>query len=226
MSHLKKITLLLALAACLLNCRIPAYGAEPVKSNLDILTELAAGVADELISGMQSSLKAQSGIRLIPYAEGETYEFLMNIFTTELTARGIKTYSSVPAGAKDAPKTTEKNAAGMELSIQALEFSLTYPRIFRSHIIGGKQIKRRAEITLFAKLLDSADRSVAWVGEASRVHDDQFSYGDRTQAEKSLFTFTKPEVEPAGWGRIVEPVVVSGIIVGLVYLFFSNQTDN
>jgi hypothetical protein len=230
MSYLKKITVFFALTACLLSLYLPALGAEAVKSNLDVLTELAAGVANELIAGFQSSLGTQAGVRLIPRGEGETYEFLMNVFTAELTSRGIKTYSSAPKGAGNAKDLADEfepaTERTMELNIQALEFSLTYPKIFRSYLIGGRNVKRRAEITVFAELLDTADRSVAWVGEASKVHDDQFSYGDRAQVEESLFTFTKPEVKPASWGRIVEPVVVSGIIVGLVYLFFSNQSDN
>jgi hypothetical protein len=223
MRHLKKIALFIAFTACLSGLRPAAYADEPVKSNLDVLTELATGVAGELISGFQSSLGTHTGVRLVPYAEDETYKFLMNIFTTELTARGIKTYTSAPTSA---PGAEDQSDGAMELNIQALEFTLNYPKIFRSHLIGGKRVNRRAEITLFAKLLDSADNSVAWVGEATRAHDDQFNYGDRARAEKSLFEFTKPEVEPPNWGRIVEPVVVSGIIVGLVYLFFSNQSDN
>jgi hypothetical protein len=226
MSHLKKITLVLALTLCLLGYRLPAHGAEPIKSNLDILTELATGVADELISSFQSNLNVQGGIRLVPHAEDETYDFLMNVFTAELSAKGIKTYSSAKSGAKHASDSSAAQEGTMELNIQALDFSLTYPKIFRSYLIGGKQVKRQAEIKLFATLLNSADRSVAWVGEASRVHEDQFSYGDRAQAEKSVYEFTKPEVKPPNWGRIIEPVVVSGIIVGLVYLFFSNQSDN
>jgi hypothetical protein len=223
MSHLKKITLFLALAGCLLGHRLPAYGTEEIKSNLDVLTELAEGVAGELISGFQSSLDDHSGVRLVPIANDSTYKFLMNIFTVELTARGIKTYTS---GARASSGTAEGNEGAMELNIQAIEFSLSYPKIFRSYLIGGKRVKRHAEITLFAELIDSADRSVAWVGEATREYDDQFNYSDRTQVEKSLFEFTKPKVTPPNWARVIEPVVVSGIIVGLVYLFFSNQSDS
>ncbi len=46
------------------------------------------------------------------------------------------------------------------------------------------------------------------------------------QVENDLFTFTKPEKKATNWSKIVEPVVVSGIIVGLIYLFFSNQSSD
>ena len=48
----------------------------------------------------------------------------------------------------------------------------------------------------------------------------------RHAVEAGLYSFTKPERETKKWGRIVEPVVVSGIIVGLIYLFFSNQSGD
>ncbi|MFH1755637.1 MAG: hypothetical protein ABIA59_08020, partial [Candidatus Latescibacterota bacterium] len=106
MSHLKKIVLSVALLACLLGCRLSAFGALPVKSNLDVLTELASGVAEELIANFQSRMGNASGVLLLPHAKDETYEFLVNIFMKELTASGIKTYSSNPPASDDVPPST------------------------------------------------------------------------------------------------------------------------
>jgi hypothetical protein len=64
---------------------------------------------------------------------------------------------------------------------------------------------------------------VLWVGESSREYNDEFNHSDKGLVEEGNFSFTKPAVPPGGWGRYVEPVFVSGIVVGLVYLFFSNQ---
>ena len=35
-----------------------------------------------------------------------------------------------------------------------------------------------------------------------------------------------PVRDEVKWGRFIEPVIVTGIVVGLVYLFFSNQDSN
>jgi hypothetical protein len=72
-------------------------------------------------------------------------------------------------------------------------------------------------------LVDPTDQSVVWIGEAERSHKDKFSYGDLEEIEAGSFMFTKPEQKSTSWGKVVEPVVVSGIIIGLIYLFFSNQ---
>ncbi len=65
-----------------------------------------------------------------------------------------------------------------------------------------------------------------WVGEAESSYEDSFPFGRISEVEDGAFAFTKPPRDGTNWGKIVEPVVVSGIIVGLIYLFFSNQTDN
>jgi len=78
--------------------------------------------------------------------------------------------------------------------------------------------------SLYAKLLDPENEAVLWVGEAERSHEDQFPYHLISQVEEGVLGFTKPPHQTVKWSKIVEPVVVSGIIVGLIYLFFSNQS--
>ncbi len=204
-----------------------ALGEEAVKSNLDVVTQLATEVAEELLSGFRAHLTSE-GINLAPYATNEAHEFLTNVFTRTLTERGFKAYSRIHRASQgdSISKAYSGRMRAMTLEFQAFEFSLSYPKIFRSYIIGGKKIRRRAEITVFAKLLDPGDQSVVWVGEASRSYEDQFPYSVRPMVEEGLFDFTKPPGEPTRWGRVIEPIVVSGIIVGLVYLFFSNQSDS
>ena len=114
----------------------------------------------------------------------------------------------------------------MELQYQARDFTLSYPKVYRSFLIGGRKVKRTARVNLLAKLIDTRDRSVVWVGEASDTYEDQFAHKHLAQVEAGLFEFTSPPKSQADLGKIVEPVVVSGIIVGLIYLFFSNQDNN
>ncbi len=203
---------------------------ESLRSNLELLTDLSTEVIEELLLEFEAKLEPVQGIALAPHGKDEKYEFLMNVFTTALTANGMKIYpvgKALPADTSGAqPKTEATKTNAMKLEFQAFEFSLTYPKVFRAKLIGGKVVKRKADVKVFAKLLDSSDQSVIWAGEASRSHDDQFDYSARPAVEKGLFSFTKPPIETPRWGRIIEPVVVSGIIVGLVYLFFSNQSDN
>ena len=91
---------------------------------------------------------------------------------------------------------------------------------------GGRKVMRHVDVTVLGKLIDPDDGSMLWIGEASDHHNDEFSHGMLTRVEEGTFLFTKPELPTSGVTRYVEPVLVSGIIVGLIYLFFSNQSDN
>ncbi len=213
---------------CLSGLAVSAADNAAVKSNLDLVSDLSNQVANDLISDFQSQLDRDPAVWLIPFGDGEIYVFLANELTAALSARKIRTY---PPGPLSKPDSAGAGPAGlnrrpMKLEFQALEFNLAYLKVFRSYLIGGKQVSRRAGVKIYARLLDPVDESVVWVGEASRSHKDQFPYSVRSEVEEGLFEFTKPQITPPNWGRIIEPVAVSGIIVGLVYLFYSNQSDN
>ncbi len=241
-------------------------------SNLDLMTTLSTEVVEELVDSLDPKM-INLGIRLKPYAGGENYRLLNNIFMSVCKSRGIKIYA--PAARPAQPKTTTgksaagqgqtaagqgqttagqgqatagqgqtaagqgQSAAGPEsvvdagaakvpvwLEYETLEFSLAYEKVYRSHLIGGKRVKRRADLKVLAKLVAVSDAEVMWIGETSAERSDQFSFGDVDRVEAGTFQFTKPAHPTTGWGKLVEPVFVSGIIVGMIYLFFSNQSDS
>jgi hypothetical protein len=97
--------------------------------------------------------------------------------------------------------------------------------VYRSFLIGGKKVRREANVRMSAKLL-TASGDVSWFGEASAEHSDQFPHGDLNRIQEGTYQFVQPEMPGSGWSKIVEPVFVSAIIVGMIYLFFSNQSDS
>jgi hypothetical protein len=116
-------------------------------------------------------------------------------------------------------------APALTLQFQNVVFDLQYLDSHRSFMIGGKRVDRRASVRIRTTLTDETGR-VLWVGEAERSHEDEVDYGDAARLEQGTYQFNRPVVPESGWGKIVEPVFVTGIIVGLIYLFFSNQSDN
>ncbi|MFQ5510541.1 MAG: hypothetical protein ACE5EO_01710 [Candidatus Krumholzibacteriia bacterium] len=198
---------------------------EPVITNLQLMTILTDEVIEELLSRMPASIKSRPVI-LAPYTSDERYEFISNGFSRILTSNGYRTLKKPVPAAGGSGAGAPPAVGGIRLEYQALDFSLIYPKAYRAHLIGGRKVKRRANITLLAKLVEPGDEAVAWIGEASRSREDQFAHRLLPQVEADLLEFTKPEIPSTRWGRVVEPVVVSGIIVGLIYLFFSNQDNN
>ena len=215
---------LLCAAAC------PAARAADVPTNLDLMSNMATQVVEELLANLPSHVTGDQ-VMLSPYGQGERYQFLTNQFSIVLSGRGYKVSASnvadsVSSAATQSYSGGQTNARGYKLIYQALDFRLMYPKAYRAYLIGGKRVKREADIRVLAKVVDETDGSIVWMGEASRSHSDNFSVGDIDEVEAGLYRFTKPERPETNWGKIVEPVVVTGIIVGLIYLFFSNQNDS
>jgi len=183
-------------------------------SNLDLMTEMTAAVANELGDKFASQL-AGRGVKLRPYAADERYQFLNTVFISTFADRGMTVYkSSVP------------DSSALTVEFQALKFELAYPRVYRSWLFGGKKVERRADITILATIYDPTTGSVLWVGQGGRETVDEFEHGDVKRIQEGTFSFARPELPTSGWSKLVEPVFVGGIVVGLIYLFFSNQNSD
>lgn len=220
--HFEQRSILLScLALACLAFAKPALAGDPAISNIDLMKKLTGDTVDEILAQVPRGFESHDVV-LVPYAVDEQYEFIDNVFTRILTSRGFRVYDGAGAKANDKARA----AGGFRLEYQAMDFNLAYPKIYRSYLIGGRRVKRTADVRLVARVVDPGDDSVVWVGEAGRSHKDQFSYGELPAVEAGVFAFTKPPRKTTNWAKIAEPVVVSGIIVGLIYLFFSNQTNN
>ena len=190
------------------------YAEDPPPTNLDMMTKLGTQVVEYIVGKIEPDVK---GVRLdiVPAASSEEYQLLDDIFTRLLEERGIDTVHR--------KQTDESSAYALEFKVPV--FRLTYPKVYRSYLIGGKKVKREANIKVNAKLVsDTGD--VVWIGESAAKDADQFSHGELARIQEGSYEFVKPDMPGSGWGKVVEPVLVSAIIVGMVYLFFSNQSDS
>lgn len=208
------VAVVLALALC-----SGAASAQAGPTNLELLTSLTGDVVEDLLTALDGA-RAGRAVRLKAAANTEEYRLIETVFTSVMTERGVSVYQAAPGPAGD-----EVPPDVLELQYQALEFGVTYPKVFRTYLIGGKRVNREAGVKIVATLVDPKSGSVLQVEEASRGAADQFAHGERGEVEAGTFAFVKPELPGSGWTKVVEPVFVSGIIVGLIYLFFSNQSD-
>lgn len=225
----RSMYLFIMVTAVLLAASSACAAEDTVKGNLGVISDVTTDIARQVMTQFPPGVR-ERGIVLKPAGNDEKYQLIDDVFTSVFTGNGIKVFSTpgAPAGSADSTGSAPAVAppSRYRLDIRALEFSIRYPRIFRSHLIGGKRVKRTAKVKLSTTLLDPADGSVVWVKEAANDYEDQFPIRYLERVEDDLLTFTKPERNPTKWSRMVEPVVVSGIIVGLIYLFFSNQSGD
>jgi hypothetical protein len=179
------------------------------------MTELTTEVVNELLPHFSERLAGRA-IVLRKYTANEQYQFINTIMARLFTDAGITTYPNA-APTDGTPAIT--------LEYQALEYDLAYTKVYRSYLIGGKKVARKADVTLLATLYDDSG-AVVWTREAKRDYEDNFGHGELDRIEEGNFAFTRPALPGGGWGKYAEPVLVTGIVVGLIYLFFSNQSDS
>lgn len=198
----------------------PQGTGEQTITNYGILEKIAGEALDELAGNMPSI--ARETVILVR-KEGGIDKDIDKVFENELVRKMME------AGLRIASSTS--NSAQAEIpeyvfSYQILSYSIKYPDIGRSYWVGTKEVERLAEVSVFVKLLDSDTGEIIWVGEAQKKYEDRIAYSLLERVEDPTHDFTVPVRDEIRWSRFVEPVIVTGIVVGLVYLFFSNQDSN
>jgi hypothetical protein len=100
---------------------------------------------------------------------------------------------------------------------------LTYPEKFRNSPLGSRKVERRASVSLVAQLMQGARQDVVWVGKGNSQQVSVVPAGKLNYLAGTDFQFNPPPLEQKGMGGYVEPMLVTGIVAGLIYLFYANQ---
>jgi len=214
------LVLVVFIAAIVLSAATVVRAEDKAPSNLDVMTRLGTQVVEDIIGKIDSDVRGVR-LRVVAFANTEEYHLLDDIFMRLLEEKGIDAVVQHPI--PGAAPTNDQSPHALDYKVPV--FRLTYPKVYRSYLIGGKKVRREATLRVSAKLL-SGDGDVVWIGDSSAEYEDQFAHGDLSRVQEGSYEFVKPEMPGSGWGKVVEPVFVSAIIVGMIYLFFSNQSDS
>jgi hypothetical protein len=109
------------------------------------------------------------------------------------------------------------------LRYRVVHFELSYPKNYRTSPLGSRKVQRRFSVSLQAHLLRGEREDVVWVNSGDVEGLDVVPASKLSLIEGTDFPFTKPELRTRGLGSLVEPALVSGIVAGLIYLFYTNQ---
>ena len=198
----------------------PQGTGEHTITNYEILEKIAGEALDELAVNMPSIAKDTV---LLIRKEGGIGSGIDKVFENELVKKMKEAGLRIASRVAD---TDQTETSEYVFSYQIISYSVEYPDIGRSYWVGAKEVERLAEVGIFAKLLDSGTGEIVWVGEAQKKYEDRIAYSLLSRVEDPERDFTVPARDEIKWSRFVEPVIVTGIVVGLVYLFFSNQDSN
>jgi hypothetical protein len=191
-----------------------------IPTNFQIIERISTETVREVISGM-GAIPREDAVLLNKAKTAGNVDFVLeNAFVREMSAAGIRI-------AVEAPKKDEVAAPNgkYRLSYQIVRLSVSYPRISRKWWLGSKAVDRAAQADVFVQLVDLATGDIAWVKEIHKEYKDTIDYSKLKLVEESQYDFTRPSRSEFKMTKLLEPLVVGGIVVGLVYLFFSNQSS-
>ncbi len=198
----------------------PTGTGEKIPTNYEIMERIALEAINELRANMPGLDKEKLVFLSKEKGAGNIDLIFKNAMIKTMTNQGLRVAEELVLS-KDGG-----NEAAYKLSYQLMRFNLKYPDIHRSYWVGSKCVDRQAEIGVFSQLIDLSTGDIVWVGETEKKYEDVISYSLLEKVEDPEYDFTRPPRKELRWSKLVEPVIVTGIVSGLVYLFFSNQTSS
>ncbi|MBD3235614.1 MAG: hypothetical protein GF330_02795 [Candidatus Eisenbacteria bacterium] len=112
---------------------------------------------------------------------------------------------------------------GEVLVFRVVDCGVSYPWAKRSWLVGPRRYGRLASVRVWASWLAQPGREVRGVGSAERVRIDSFPGWARPMLEGHEYPFPIEQPQTTSMRQVLEPVVVTAVVSGLVYLFYQNQ---
>jgi hypothetical protein len=212
-------------------CLIAVLGIDPliaasdkslrgIPTNFQIMERISAQAVQDIVAAI-GAIPPEDVVLLNKAKTAGSVDFVLeNAFVRDMRAAGIGL-------AVEGPKKDDTVVASgnYRLSYQIIRLSLSYPRISRTWGLGSKHVARAARADLFVQFIDLATGDVLWVKEIHKEYNDTINYSDLKLVEEAQYDFTKPSRSEFKMTKLLEPLVVGGIVIGLVYLFFTNQSS-
>jgi predicted kinase len=196
--------LLVALMVC-----ATASAAVPFPTNMDLLVETVASAVDESLARIEMPDDAATApLLVVAQSKHDANWMVEHLLANRLLTRGF----SVTLDSTAAQPTS------MRLSYRVLDLGVSAHSGLR-----GSKVSRQGRVTLALRLSDERDDVVHWQDEITRTQRDQIPKKQLAILQHDQFKFAKTELEEQTWSKFVEPVIVSTVLGGLIYLFFSNR---
>jgi hypothetical protein len=129
--------------------------------------------------------------------------------------------SAAGEGALQDSAGSNSHDAAYRLEYRIAEMSLEYARCWKSHHVGRLMVERVAKANVHARLVGMPSGKLLWSRSDEKQIKDVLPARELASLEGKSFPFPKPTLQRKSIGRFFEPLLVAGIIVGLVSLFYS-----
>jgi len=186
--------------------------------------QLASFVADSASTHLMAHSPLESGTHVVvlPARDHPLNFVLEHALVNDLTHRGMSvTVRRTPVS--DDSMSVLYGHSGDPL----VEYSLGSARTTYLRLVGwlpGRvKIERQSLVQGTVSLRDPATARVIWSGDLAQNFVDRFSRSQVDLVEDSHFPDLKDNVPSRNLDKMAEPVIVVGIVGGLVALFFQNR---
>lgn len=176
-------------------------------TNLDMLETVVLNAIEPVAE--QVLAHGLEAVTLSVQGEHEGGWLIEQIATAALSRAGITVY-------------TTRSENGWILNLRPMELGVTYAQTGRSWLLGGKQVPRLASCEIAATLVDF-DGNVVLTAREGSVIENMIPISDVVIIESSTEKWANGELSEEESGNILEPLVVTGVVTALVYLFYSSR---
>ena len=196
--------LLIALWVC-----ATASGATPFPTNMDLLVETVASAVDASLAHIaMPDHAATAPLLVVAQSRHDANWMVEHLLANRLLTRGFSVTLD----------STATQSASVRLSYRLLDLGVSGHSGLR-----GSEVSREGRVTLALRLSDERDDVVHWQDEITRTQRDRIPKKHLEMLQHDQFKFAQTELEEQTWNKFVEPVIVSTVLGGLIYLFFSNR---
>lgn len=181
----------------------------PFPTNMDLLVETVASAVNESLGRIEMPADAASApLLIVAQSKHDANWMVEHLLANRLLMRGFSVTLD----------STAAQSASMRLSYRVLDLGVSAYSGLR-----GSEVSRQGRVTLALRLSDERDDVVHWQDEITRTQRDRIPKKQLDILQHDQFKFAQTELEEQTWSKFVEPVIVSTVLGGLIYLFFSNR---
>ena len=196
------------LLAALMVCATASV-AVPFPTNMDLLVETVASAVDESLARIEMPTDAATApLLVVAQSKHDANWMVEHLLSNRLLTRGFSVTLD----------STAAQPASMRLSYRVLDLGVSAHSGLR-----GSKVSRQGRVTLALRLSDERADVVHWQDEITHIQRDQIPKKQLDLLQHDQFKFAQTELEEQTWSKFVEPVIVSTVLGGLIYLFFSNR---
>jgi hypothetical protein len=184
-----------------------AADAAPLPTNMDLVFATLEQTVDQALLEMGNlEPGSPAGFLVQPQTKHAANWMVDHILAARLLARGF-------AVSLD---STAAEPGNRRLEYRILDLGING----RAGLRGGK-IDRQSRATL-AFTLSQGD-TLRWQGEFQAVKRDRIPRPRVDLLGNAAYSFAQTKLEEKNWSTFVEPMIISTVLGGLIYLFFSNR---